>query len=163
MMSLYTEQRAPRLVSQIRRYFPQVDRVADANQPLRITVTSDDVKRAKAKQEDSCAIAKACERIPRVDGAIVKTTTAYVITGDLAIRYLLPETVTREIVSFDRHHDFRPGEYQLSAMNKAHRIDNKRGGGNHTKPRGILRHTKPAIHHTEGTRAISGAAPKDGK
>jgi hypothetical protein len=161
-MSIYTEQRAPRLVSQLRRYFPNVDRVADANKPMKVVVSADDVKKARKMEHNACAMAKACERIPQVDGAIVKTTTAYVIKGDLAIRYLLPATVTREIVSFDRNHDFRPGEYQLSAMNKAHRIDNKRGGGNHTKPRGILKHLKPLVakHKTEGIRGI-GIKPHD--
>lgn len=160
-MGMYTEQRAPRLVSQLRRYFPQVDRVADANKPLKVHVTSKDVKNAKERQEDSCAVAKACERIPDVDGALIKTTTAYVIKGNLAIRYLVPETVTREIVSFDRNKDFRPGEYQLSAMNKAHRIQGPRGGGNHTKPRGILKHRRPLVAVKHRTEGIRGVQPKD--
>lgn len=161
-MREYTEQYAPRTVSAVRRYFPQVDRVADANKPLKIRVTEKHGESAKQMKHQACVLAKACEDVPEVDGAIIKTTTAFLIKGNMAIRYILPATVTREIVSFDRHNDFRPGEYQLSPMCKSHMLQNKRGGGNHTKPKGILTHRKKLIakHRTEGIRGLT---PHDGK
>ena len=60
---------------------------------------------------------------------------SYVIKGKSAIRFATPERVQREIVSFDRHQDFAPGEYHLtpkspsSRLGKSHRCEKRRPGG----------------------------------
>jgi hypothetical protein len=117
-----------RYVNQIRKYFPAVNRVADATAPILIHVKECDVDKAKKMKHNACAMAKACERDLSVDGALISPSVSYLIRGDLAIRYKTPASVGRELVSFDRHKDFRPGEYQLTAIPKSHRIGKHPGG-----------------------------------
>lgn len=162
-MSILTEQRAPQAVKNIRRYFPAVDRVADANKPITIEVTDGDCTDAKKKSENSCVMAKACERLPGIDGAIIKTTSSYLIRGTLAIRYKTPPCVVREIVSFDRHRDFRPGTYYLAAISKSHLLGVERaaGNGNGKKSKGVLKHRKHVLKPHGRTQGIRGVTPKD--
>jgi hypothetical protein len=150
-MSVITEQRAPATIKRIRRYFPNVDRIADSTKPLEVEVTQRDVKKAKQLKEDCCAMAKACERKDGIDGAIIKTTCAFIIRGNMAIKYHVPACVTREIISFDRHGDFRPGKYYLNPVPKSHETGRPRGAGNHVKTHGRFKHR--VIHYTQGIRS----------
>jgi hypothetical protein len=59
-------------------------------------------------------MAVACQRMFHADGMIIGKQTAYLIKGTKAVRFSLPESVRKEIVSFDRGSGFEPGEYQLS-------------------------------------------------
>lgn len=159
-MSIMNEQRAPAIVGRIRQFFPQVNRVADSTKSLTVTVTERDCKNAKEKKEDDCAMAHALERELKCDGAIVRPTVAWVIKGDLAVKYQVPGSVAREIVSFDRHHDFRPGEYQLSAVYKCRRMDAP-GRASTEKP-GRRKHLKtrtPLVTHiSDGIRGVKAKA-----
>lgn len=159
-MGIFTEQRAPALVRRIRRYFPNVNRVADSKAPLKIVVKECDVEKAKKKSENHCAMALACQRDSGCDGAIIRPTVAFVIRGDLAVKYDVPHSVQREIVSFDRHRDFRPGEYQLSAVVPTHRIGYNRGKASVNKLTGKFKHRRPIISHM--TQGMRGVTPHDG-
>src|SRR6185312_6000284 len=97
----------------IRKFYPDVTAVVDAPQDITIKVTVQDCQKSKKGAPSECALARAFER--RFDGAIISRTVSYLIKGSKAIRYMTPESVTREIVSFDRHHDFAPGQYYLKA------------------------------------------------
>lgn len=146
-----------RLVDKIRLFCPKVDRVADATKPVKIQVTSEDGVNAKKKSENACALAVACERNKVCDSALIWPRTAYLIHGNLAVRYRVPESVRMEIVSFDRHHDFRAGEYQLSAVSKCDRLGSgrlKKTGPKKKKRVTIL----PAVsHRIEGVRQMAKA------
>lgn len=151
-MSILNEQRAPRAVTRLRRYFPNVDRIVDSTKDFKIEVKKRDVDNAKQKREDCCALAKACNRQEGIDGAIIKTTCAYVVRGTTATKYHLPASVTREIISFDRHGDFRPGTYYFGPVPKAHGTGDGRGGGNHVKTHGRTKHRRPYVY-TQGIRS----------
>lgn len=151
-MSIETEQRVPATVKRIRRYFPNVDRVVDSTKSMEVEVAERDVETAKKKKEDCCAMAKACERKDGVDGAIIKTTCAFIIKGNTAIKFFVPNSVKQEIISFDRHGDFRTGTYYLGPVPKSHLTSSKRGAGNHTKPRGLSKHRRPYVY-TKGIRS----------
>lgn len=155
-------QRVPPSVRMIRRYFPKVDRVAEATKPIEIEVTSKDLDGAKKKSENGCVMANACGRLPGVDGAIIKPSFAYVIRGTLAIRYKTPVSVAREIVSFDRHKDFRIGTYHLSRVSKSQTLENNRKGRAKGRPRGrnTGAHSKHRVYHR--TAGMRGLTPKDG-
>lgn len=158
-MSVLSEQRVPKIVARIRRYFPDVDRVVDATKSIEVEVISKDVDRAKQKREDCCAMAKACERLPGVDGAIIKTSTAFIIRGHTATKFMVPDCVTKEIISFDRHGDFHPGKYYLTPVPKSARAD---GSRNNSKTKGKNRpykgslgfatHRRPYVY-TKGIRS----------
>lgn len=141
-----------KLVSRIRRFAPQVDRVADANRPIMVRVTPGDIRKADKKDPSNCAMACSFRRAG-FDAAIIHPTKAYLIKGTLAIRYHVPESVLREIVSFDRHADFKAGVYQLSAIYKTDKIGadtrpSNRGSGKNKKA--ISRPL--VVHRTEGIR-----------
>jgi hypothetical protein len=97
-------------------------------------------------------MAKACKR-KKYDGAIISISTAYVIQGDTATRYKVPPNVAREIVAFDRHSEFAPGEYDLRAPSprerlgqqmKTSRCPGKKNGTERSKRK----------HMTQGIRAL---------
>ncbi len=158
-MSIINEQRAPAVVGRIRAFFPEVNRVADSTKSLKVTVTEKDCKSAKEKKEDDCAMAHALERELKCDGAIVRKNVAYIIKGDLAIKYQVPGSVSREIVSFDRNHDFRPGEYQLSAVYKCRRADYKPRSSRGAAARKHNRTRIPLVSHiTDGVRGVKAKA-----
>lgn len=100
----------------VRRMFPNVETCTDSNSPVTITVQKKDVSSARRMQADGCAMAKALCREKGVDGAIVGLGYTYLIKGNKAVRFQTTETVAREITSFDRHDDFAPGTYKLSAV-----------------------------------------------
>jgi len=100
----------------LRRHFPNVEEVADATKPVKVIVKSSDSVTGKRKAPTECAMARAMKREFDADGVIIGLSRSYIIKGRKAIRYHTPDTVARELVSFDRHHDFAPGIYSLSPM-----------------------------------------------
>ena len=96
--------------------FPNVKRVVEAKHPIILEVTKEDVKNSVKLDGGMCAMANAICRAEHADGAIVGLATTYVVRGTTAFRYRTGEAVAREIVSFDRNHDFAPGEYKISAQ-----------------------------------------------
>jgi hypothetical protein len=48
------------------------------------------------------------------------------IKGNTAYRYITPESVVREIISFDRHQDFAPGDYGLRSPSKSNSLAGQR-------------------------------------
>lgn len=104
------KQLAPR---SIRRAFPQVEHVIDAKRPVIVHVTDKDCKGAEPLNPTECALAKATKREFKVDAVVIGLSTSYLIKGKKAIRFVTGQAIAREIVSFDRHSDFQPGEYRL--------------------------------------------------
>lgn len=110
----------------VKERFPQVNAVADALQSVRIDVKSDDRKKAAPQDFTECAFAKAACRTFNADGAFIGITTSYLIFGDKAVRFHTPESVAREVVTFDRHQDFSTGTYRLSPVSKCRRLGTAR-------------------------------------
>lgn len=138
-------------LANVQKYYPQVTKIRDARRSVRIQVTSEDSKYSKKKSPNHCALAKACEK--RYDGAIISLAIAYLIRGNKARRYRVPSSISRELVSFDRHHDFRPGEYTLHAPSSNERLEARRESRlRRKKPKYKLKPTKR--HHTQGIRSL---------
>jgi hypothetical protein len=102
------------LPSSLRRLYPQVERAYDADRPVEVSVGPKDCKDAKRLNPTECALAIATRRELKADAVIIGMSTSYIIKGNQAFRYATPESVAREIVSFDRHADFAPGDYHLA-------------------------------------------------
>jgi hypothetical protein len=139
----------------VQKFFPDVERVSDATKPIKVIVNRDDNDKAEEQKPESCAMARACRRHLKIDGAIIRLRFAYLIKGSHATRYEVPFTVRAEIVSFDRHKDFRPGEYMLSAVCPSRRMDHipRRAHGEPMKGRkGGVRHPF-LVHRVEGVRS----------
>ena len=138
-------------LSIVKRFFPQVTDIQDANNDVTVEVTTKDVRDSKRKKHDGCAMAVACKRAMHADGVIVSMSRAYLIKGPQAVRFEVGEAVGREVTSFDRGAGFQPGTYRLTKPTQR----SFEGGHGRTnigkgKPR------KP--HHvTENVRAILGS------
>jgi hypothetical protein len=139
-------------LSIIRRYYPEVEKVVDAQRGTKITVTEKDCENGVGKAPNICAIAKAAMR--HYDGAIVSLSRAYLIKGKVAYRYAVPGYVTRELISFDRAHVFDPGVYTLDKLSPAQRM-----GVSHKPPpvkkKAKYPRSKKRRHYTGGIRALA--------
>ena len=71
----------------VKKYFPQVTMVTDADENAVIEVTKDDSTGGARKDHAHCAFAKACQKTFNARGVIVSLTSVYVIKKNGAIRY----------------------------------------------------------------------------
>jgi len=117
----------------VRQFFPEVKDVIDAKSILRIDVTKKDAASKAAKSHIECALAVACKRHMKLDGVVISRTTAYLVKGKQAIRYLLPVSARLEVASFDRGGGFSPGIYHLSRVPASRRIGRSMGSSTHHK------------------------------
>lgn len=140
----------------IRQYFPNVTEVHDADEDLLLEVVTDDSKQGVVKDHSHCALARACQKKFKARGVIVSIKTVYVIQKEGATRYQLPESVSREIVSFDRKGGFADGEYTLKAPTSGHRLGARQGRefspSREHGDKGVRRQTRK--HYTTGIRAM---------
>ena len=127
----------------VKKFFPDVEKVKDGTKDLTIEVTAADVKSAGAKNHKGCAMANACKRALKLDGALVSLGTVFLIKDEVALRYRVPASLSRELVAFDRGGSFVPGEYDLRKPEPAS-----------TRPRATHK-GKPTAGY-RGTRHITG-------
>ncbi len=125
----------------------------DAKHHMNISVTTDDVARAKRKDSMHCAFAEALVRQrPGAVNAFFFRSLAYVETATKLTRYILPPSVRLEVASFDRSGIMDPGVYQLSAPTKSDKIgaakkrgkvkgSSKKGSGDPAKPKKLVHRT----------------------
>ncbi len=129
----------------VKKLFPKVKTVTDSQKSIKIEVTKKDCSSRAVKDHKECALAQACKHI--ADGAIICVKYAYLINGNKAVRYSVPESVSREIAVFDRDGPFEPGTYHLAPVPPSNRLGTRREPGGHTsngKP--------PNYHRTENIR-----------
>lgn len=138
--------RVPKLgvLRRLQKLWPEVDTVEDAQENVIISVLSEDQKATRADPGD-CALARACVREGIADIAIIGKGISYLIKDNVATRYHTPESVAREIVSFDRHGDFAPGkDYHLGKVSPSarlgHRPHHPTGGNDKSRPRHFVLH-----------------------
>lgn len=108
----------------LQRKHPHVTSVQDADEDVLVEVTNQDDRNSKKKNHAECALATACKRQEKVTAAVVSVSKAYIIRGNTAIRYDMPESASREVVSYDRNGGFAPGKYKLRAPCPASRLEN---------------------------------------
>ena len=145
----------------VRKFAPQVNKVTDADDDLLISVTDKDAKTSKKKDHNECAMAVAVKRQEQCSNVIISASTAYVIKGNHATRYKVPESASREVVSFDRGAEFEPGDYKLKAiapsgrLGKYHAPDSRKE--QRPKTGGMAKHF--VYHHTGNIRERLKAKP----
>lgn len=91
-------------------------KIVDAPCSMIIGVGVDDIRKAKMRNSEHCAFARAALREPGVLAAKFLRTTAFLEYSDKIIKFALPASVQKEIVSFDRSGIVAPGTYQLSTI-----------------------------------------------
>lgn len=139
----------------IQKDFPNVKEVVDGKRRRIFEVLPEDVERAEVKSHKRCAAAIACKRTFHLDGVLFGVQTAYLVKGKKAVRYAVPETVSREITSFDRKGPFVAGVYHVRPVCPSRKLGTNHRGG---KPTGrkLPPTEKKLRHHTKGIRAILG-------
>lgn len=134
----------------VRKQFPDVTKIVDLRRPMKMEVTSKDVSKSKKKDHNNCAMAEACKRKLKLDGVIVSINRGYLIKGKKAIRFNIPESVSREIISFDRGAEFAPGDYRLDPIPKTQRLGTSSSDKrNHPRNRPNVK-----MHKTDNIRAV---------
>lgn len=90
--------------------------LVDAAEDLDICVTKQDVSTARKKDSTGCAAANALKRVLKTE-AEVHLSRTYIkdAKNKVWVRFKTPESVSREITSFDRAAIFEPGDYTLKA------------------------------------------------
>ena len=140
-------------VTRVRKYVPQVNQVVDAKDTIEVSVTKKDSKSAKPKNPSQCALAQACCRELKADGAIINVGYSYVINGEVATRYTTSVAVGREITSFDRGGGFEAGfDYKLSKVSPASRLGVRNRQSTGTRPPHKSTVKPKAVHHTVNIR-----------
>ena len=137
----------------LQKSFPHVKSVVDAKKSIAVTVTANDSSSARKKDPQGCALVRACVRTKIADAAVVGLAYTYLIKGNKARRYKTSDSIAREIVSFDRHHDFAAGTgYVLSKVPPHSRLGVKKPTG--PKKKVNPKHRPMARHHTADVRVI---------
>lgn len=112
-----TKAKQSKALRRLRKFWPNVNKIVEARQPLLISVTEEDSKQGRKKDPAGCALVRACQRLKIAEHALIGIGNSYLIKGNVATRYKTSNTVSREITSFDRHQDFATGrDYRLSAI-----------------------------------------------
>ena len=100
-----------------------------ATTPKRIIVEDRDIRRGVRRDRTRCAFVCATKRIdPDVVAVTFQLTRADIEYPDRIEQYALPQSMTREVVVFDRNGDFAPGEYELKPMPTRRKPVGKRRG-----------------------------------
>lgn len=145
-------------INVVRKFFPKVNIVVDSSRNAMIEVTKADAGSRAVKDHSACAMAVACKRKFHLDGVIISRTIAYLIKGKQARRFHLPESVSREVVSFDRGSGFSPGKYELSRIPPMSRLGVHAAGvvsGNKSSA------PRAKAHFTTNVRSVLGGKRPD--
>lgn len=129
----------------------------DSRKPLKITVLPKDLKKSIKKDPQNCGFAQACKREnPKAEAVFFFKSSAWVHEGKILKRYVMPGSMQKEIVAFDRGAKFDPGEYQLSAPSPSNTLEanRKRNLAKADNPRPKTASSKPprVAHKTGGVR-----------
>ena len=133
-------------------------KVVDATKALVVQLSAVDIKQAKSKNSKECAFARACRKQKGVKAAYFFRTAAYLEYENRLVRYLLPPSVQKEVVSFDRAHVMAPGEYQISPPLKGSTMENVRKRGMKRPGRhqpGSTKIKRSIVHRTTNVRTAT--------
>jgi hypothetical protein len=145
----------------IKRAFPQVKFVIDAKKSIAVHVRKSDCTNAIQLDPSECALARAAKREYQADAAVIGLSTSYIIKGDTAIRYESGERIAREIVSFDRHADFSPGDYQLTPKAPSTRFGFKKKESGPGGPNSGKTVETRKVHYTPKVRDLLNLARRE--
>lgn len=141
----------------IQKHFPSVESVVDATEPIDIDVRSADAKVTGRKNHRACAFAEACKRQFKLKGALFSASRAYLVRGTKATRYMVPDSISRELVSFDRGGRVAAGTYTLTPPTSKNVLGARPGSPWKSGPRNGG--TPRKIHYTMDIRAKLNGQP----
>lgn len=130
-------------------------KMVDAKHSMVLEVVAKDIKKAKSQDPRHCAFALACQRTDKkIRAAYFFRTSAWLEYSDKMVRYMLPPSIQKEIVSFDRGGLTAPGTYQLSPPKGSNTLEGARARSRKRKkhPTGNGRIKRKVVHRTESIR-----------
>lgn len=142
----------------IRETWPRAKTISDSPKPLRITVTSEDVKGAKPKDPAGCAGSRSCNRTFGTDGAIIGLRTAYLLFKNHVVRFRLSSAFQRQVIIHDTHNaKFDPGSYELMKVGPKNKLGLPRNPDRRPKGGPKARPTKKRVYQQKalGLRALA--------
>ena len=128
----------------------------EATRPMLIEIENSDLKSGVRKNPSRCAFSLACRRSDRaVKAAYFFRSTAWLQYEDKLVRYHLPPSMQKEIVSFDRNKTMDPGLYRMSPFPKCDHLANVRKRARKGRQATTIRKGQKVVrHHTTSVRAI---------
>jgi hypothetical protein len=96
--------------------------VVDAKKSITLVVTPKHVKNAIKKDPANCAYALCVKEALHADEALIFRTRAYVRMGEKWTRYVVPDSVARELIVLDRGGEMEPGTYRLKAVTESSKL-----------------------------------------
>jgi hypothetical protein len=127
---------AKKIARKIRTFegLPVIDAIKDVD----LVITKRDTTESKKKDPANCAAALAGRREFKAD-VRVHITRTYVkdVKNKRWIKFVTPERIQKEIISFDRGASFEPGEYTLKAPFPSMKKGYSPNYSNKTSGRGI--------------------------
>lgn len=103
-------------------------KIVDGTHPIKLRIKACDITGSKKADAENCAAARALKREFGSEVRVYLTRT-YVKAGKVWQRFITPQSISREIVAFDRGARFEPGEYLLNAPSKTQRLGMSRASG----------------------------------
>lgn len=130
---------------------------SDAKSNLAIELRDDDIKNSKLRNSKECAFARACKRAKVADKAYFFRSTAWLEKDGKLTRYMLPQSMQKEIVSFDRSRIMAPGVYEIKRPCRAETMSaiKKRSAkrpGRHQPANGKIK--RKIVHRTSLIRTL---------
>lgn len=121
--------------------------LVDSKKDLVVTVTQKDISKGVRKNPKCCAFSRAVRREnQKVGRAFVFMSSAYLEIGKQLVRVIVPQSVQKELVSYDRGGDMAPGEFTFKAP-----------AGSQTLEAGRARSAKRPGRHQPGNTKIKRA------
>jgi hypothetical protein len=103
--------------------------VENSGRPLRIEVTSNDIRKGKKKDPAACAVAQTLLRSTNATEVRVHRGVTYLLMGKVWKKYKTSAAVRMETIIFDRGGEFMAGEYDLQAVPLSELIPKKKSNG----------------------------------
>lgn len=132
-------------------------KMVDAKKAITIEVSEKDIKGGHVKDPRHCAFAEACKRSSSgVLAAYFFRSTAWLEYDDRMVRYVLPPSVQKEIMSYDRGGLTAAGTYTLNAPvgSKTLKAIRKMNKANKDRNTESPRPKKRKVRHVAGIRTM---------
>jgi hypothetical protein len=132
--------------------------IREAKYPLQITVGADDVKNAKRKNPEQCAIARSVMHDKHVLSARIGRKFALVEYDSHFERYHIPKSTQEGVKEFDGKGTFIAGTYKLAPVPKSMQLTGKMHSPPAKKRKSGISKNKDSIIRRPANRNIFRAA-----
>lgn len=137
---------------------PERPLLKDATKPITLHITKADIRGSRKMDPDRCAAAVALKRELKCVEARVFLSKTYIRQDKDGPweRFATPESLSREITSFDRTSFFAPGEYRLVPVSPSVRLGAHPGG----RKSKVHKSKKAPLHFTKNVRERAPRVPR---